>query len=179
MRDSDEVQYGNKELEEEIKMPIIAKMPVPVLSDKVERLQPKQDLDIYYVKNKIAQTNQEKGSSSQERGSYQQWISNRNNNKILSGKTQQLNSQKEIHEGKERNNTHVIGSVIRATRNRKHYRSKHSLRKPELKNSEFEETNMEHFKTDEEWQPEEDWLVENLIVAQVKSRKSTLKKKSR
>ena len=51
----------------------------------------------------------------------------------------------------------------RSATHRKHYRSKDAIRNINL-NSEFEETNVEQFKTDEEWLPEDDWLVEKLIA---------------
>ena len=59
--------------------------------------------------------------------------------------------------------TSVQHRETRSATHRKHYRSKHATRNINL-NSEFEETNMEQFKTDEEWLPEDDWLVENLIA---------------
>lgn len=49
----------------------------------------------------------------------------------------------------------------------------------EVFTSEFEETNVDHFKTDEEWQPEEDWLMENLIATPKKSLISAKKKSGR
>ena len=51
----------------------------------------------------------------------------------------------------------------RSVTHRKHYNTKHATRNINL-NSEFEETNVEQFKTDEEWLPEDDWLVEKLIA---------------
>ena len=40
----------------------------------------------------------------------------------------------------------------------------------------FEEINVDHPKTDEEWQPEDDWLVENLIAAPAQTSNPATKK---
>ena len=71
--------------------------------------------------------------------------------------------------------TFIQRTETRRVNHEKHYRTKHSNKNNNL-DSDFEETNVEKFKTDEEWQPEDDWLIENLI-APAKPSQHTAKKK--
>ena len=166
---------------------MITKMPVAVRSGKVEMKQNRRILNNYFIKDGIIERNNGLISSSHVTSNhgkrpYGQVNSDVKGDEINPSKTQLLSSNKKIPQsntdGARRERNNGVNSGIRKVPYRKH-RSKHSLRKTEIHNGEFEETNMEHFKTDEEWQPEEDWLVENLIVAPIKSSKSTSKRKNR